>query len=162
MRVRISFHAFSHTAWCAGIVAVLAAVSAPARAQTSTAIDSTSTLAGVYTADQAKRGKEAYLTFCRSCHVPSIGKEFAKRWGGKTILDLFTYIYETMPDNNPRSVTETDNADIIGYLLQATGMPVGSRELPFVADSLKSIRIEVKKEGPPPSSRQKGPRLHPT
>jgi len=162
MRVRIPFHAFNHTAWCAGIVAVFAAVSAPARAQTSTAVDSTSTLAGVYTADQAKRGKEAYLTFCRSCHVPSIGKEFAKRWGGKTILDLFTYIYETMPDNNPRSVTETDNADIIGYLLQATGMPVGSRELPFVADSLKSIRIEMKKEGSPPSSRQKGPRLHPT
>jgi S-disulfanyl-L-cysteine oxidoreductase SoxD len=162
MRVRIPFHAFSHTTWYAGAVAVLAAISAPARAQTSTAVDSTSTLAGVYTADQAKRGKEVYLTFCRSCHVPSIAKEFAKRWGGKTILDLFTYIYETMPDNNPRSVTETDNADIIGYLLQATGMPVGSRELPFVADSLKSIRIEMKKEGPPPSSRPRGPRLHPT
>ena len=147
--MRISFHAFSHTAWCAGIVAVLAAVSAPARAQTSTAIDSTSTLAGVYTADQAKRGKEAYLTFCRSCHVPSIGKEFAKRWGGKTILDLFTYIYETMPDNNPRSVSESDDADIIGYLLQVTGMPAGSRELPVVPDSLKAIRIEMKKEGPP-------------
>ena len=149
MRVRIPFHAFSHTAWCAGIVAVLAAVSAPARAQTSTAVDSTSTLAGVYTADQAKRGKEAYLTFCRSCHVPSIGKEFAKRWGGKTILDLFTYIYETMPDNNPRSVSESDDADIIGYLLQVTGMPAGSRELPVVPDSLKAIRIEMKKEGPP-------------
>ncbi len=162
MRARIAFCSFSRAAWCAGVVAMFVAVSAPARAQTSTAIDSTSTLAGVYTVDQAKRGKEAYLTFCRSCHVPSIGKEFAKRWGGKTILDLFTYIYETMPDNNPRSVTETDNADIIGYLLQATGMPVGSRELPFVADSLRSIRIEMKKEGPPPSSRQKGPRLHPT
>ena len=149
MLARIAFRSFSRAAWCAGVVAVLAAVSAPARAQTSTAVDSTSTLAGVYTGDQAKRGKEAYLTFCRSCHVPSIGNEFAKRWGGKTILDLFTYIYETMPDNNPRSVSETDNADIISYLLQTTGMPAGSRELPVVADSLKAIRIEMKKEGPP-------------
>jgi hypothetical protein len=55
-----------------------------------------------------------------------------------------------MPDNNPRSVSETDNADIIGYLLQVTGMPVGSRELPVGADSLRAIRIEMmKKEGPP-------------
>jgi cytochrome c5 len=128
---------------------MLAVVSASARAQTPAATDSTSTLAGVYTSDQAKRGKEAYLTFCKSCHLPSTGDSFAKRWAGKTILDLFTYIYETMPDNNPRSVSETDNADIIGYLLQVTGMPVGSRELPFVADSLKAIRIEMKKEGPP-------------
>jgi len=138
-------------AWRAAVAGVLAAVITPARAQTSTAVDSTSTLAGVYTGDQAKRGKEAYLTYCRSCHLPSTGNAFAQRWAGKTILDLFTYIYETMPDNNPRSVSETDNADIIGYLLQTTGMPVGSRELPVVADSLKAIRIEMKKEGPPPS-----------
>jgi len=149
-------------AWRATVVGLVVAVSASAQTPTPVAADSMSTLRGVYTGDQAKRGKEAYLTYCRSCHLPSTGDTFAKRWAGKTILDLFTYIYETMPDNNPRSVNETDNADIIGYLLQATGMPVGSRELPFAADSLKSIRIEMKKEGPPPSSRQKGPRLHPT
>ena len=74
-----------------------------------------------------KRGVPHLLSqLPRSVH----GNSFAKRWAGKTILDLFTYIYETMPDNNPRSVSETDNADIIGYLLQVTGMPVGSRELP--------------------------------
>ena len=119
------------------------------RAQTSPAVDSTSTLAGVYTEEQAKRGKELYLTLCRSCHIPSTGEGFARRWGGKTLLDLFTYIYETMPDNNPRSVDEVSNADIIGYLMQTTGMPVGTREVPIAADSLKAIRIEVKKPAPP-------------
>jgi mono/diheme cytochrome c family protein len=119
-----------------------------ARAQTSPAVDSTSTLSGVYSAEQAKRGKEAYLTLCRSCHIPSTGDGFARRWGGKTLLDLFTYIYETMPDNNPRSVDEASNADIIGYLMQATGMPVGTRDVPIAADSLKAIRIEVKKTPP--------------
>ena len=133
----------------AAVVGVLAAVSASAQTPTPVAADSTSTLRGVYTGDQAKRGKEAYLTYCRSCHLPSTGDTFAKRWAGKTILDLFTYIYETMPDNNPRSVSENDDADIIGYLLQVTGMPAGSRELPVVPDSLKAIRIEMKKEGPP-------------
>jgi mono/diheme cytochrome c family protein len=154
----MAFRLLGRTAWRAGVVGMLAGASPPARAQTPIATDSTSTLAGVYTGDQAKRGKEAYLTFCRSCHLPSTSNSFAKRWAGKTILDLFTYIYETMPDNNPRSVSETDDADIIGYLLQATGMPAGSRELPVVADSLKAIRIEMKKEGPPPSAGLKGHR----
>jgi hypothetical protein len=130
-----------------GVVVTL--LSGEARAQTSPAVDSTSTLIGVYTDEQAKRGKEAYLTLCRSCHVPSTGDGFARRWAGKTLLDLFNYIYETMPDNNPRSVDEFSNADIIGYLMQATGMPVGTREVPVAADSLKAIRIEVKKPGPP-------------
>jgi S-disulfanyl-L-cysteine oxidoreductase SoxD len=123
--------------------------SGQARAQTSPAIDSTSTLTGVYTEEQAKRGKEVYLSLCRSCHIPSTGDSFARRWAGKTLLDLFSYIYTTMPDNNPRSVDEASNADIIGYLMQATGMPVGTHDVPVSADSLKAIRIEVKKQSPP-------------
>jgi len=147
--VRSVFRSVGRMAWRATVVGFLAVMSASAQTPTPVATDSTSTLAGVYTGDQAKRGKEAYLTYCRSCHLPSTGDTFAKRWAGKTILDLFTYIYETMPDNNPRSVSENDDADIIGYLLQVTGMPAGSRELPVVPDSLKAIRIEMKKEGPP-------------
>jgi len=149
MLVRSVFRSVGRMAWRATVVGVVVAVSASAQTPTPVAADSMSTLRGVYTGDQAKRGKEAYLTYCRSCHLPSTGDTFAKRWAGKTILDLFTYIYETMPDNNPRSVSESDDADIIGYLLQVTGMPAGSRELPVVPDSLKAIRIEMKKEGPP-------------
>ena len=105
---------------------------------------SISTLSGVYSEDQARRGKDVYITLCKSCHNPSTGEAFAKRWAGKTLLDLFTYIYENRPDNNPRSVDEATDADIIGYLMQSTGMPVGTRDVPIIADSLKVIRIEVK------------------
>jgi len=144
--------------WCLILGVLTTLVSGQARAQTSAAVDSTSTLAGVYSDEQAKRGKEVYLTLCRSCHVPSTGNGFAQRWAGKTLFDLFTYIYETMPDNNPRSVDEVSNADIIGYLMQSAGMPAGTREVPIAADSLKAIRIEVKKPAPPPSG---GPALRP-
>ena len=147
---------------CTAVVVVTALSPGRARAQTSTTIDSLSTLAGVYTEEQAKRGKEAYLNLCKSCHNPSTGDAFSGRWAGKTLFDLFTYIYETMPDNNPRTVEESANADIIGYLMQATGMPVGTRDVPIAADSLKAIRIEVKKDKPPTTalSPRAAPRSH--
>jgi len=135
--------------WAAcSVIVSLVLTPTPARAQAVGSVDSTTTLSGVYTQEQAKRGKEIYLNLCKSCHIPSTGESFARRWGGKSLLDLFNYIYEMMPDNNPRTLDEPSDADVIAYLMQSTGMPVGTREIPIVADSLKAIRIEVKKEGP--------------
>jgi mono/diheme cytochrome c family protein len=104
-----------------------------------------STLGGVYTMDQATRGRNIYLGQCRSCHNPSTGDAFQRLWGGKTVADLFTYIHETMPPNDPGSLSRTDNADVVSFLLQATGLPTGARELPADRDSLRVIRIELKK-----------------
>lgn len=116
--------------------------------------DSTSTLSGVYTAEQAARGRASYAGLCRSCHVPSSGDSFAKLWAGRAVSDLFKYIMETMPDNNPGLLSPPDNADVVGYLLQVAGMPAGPRELPSMLDSLTTIKIEMKKEtAPPPAGR---------
>lgn len=105
----------------------------------------TSTLNGVYTVEQATRGRNIYLGQCRSCHNPSTGDAFERLWGGKTVSDLFSYIHESMPPNDPGSLSRTDNADVVSFLLQATGLPAGGRALPADRDSLKTIRIEVKK-----------------
>jgi hypothetical protein len=160
MPLPIRFRPLNWAAWGVTVIGAVAFSGARAHAQTSTTIDSVSTLTGVYTEEQAKRGKEAYLNLCKSCHNPSTGDAFSGRWGGKTLYELFTYIYETMPDNNPRTVDEVSNADIIGYLLQATGMPVGTRDVPIAADSLKAIRIEVKKEKPPTTGAHAVQRSH--
>ena len=117
-----------------------APVAAPAPATSAN-----STLAGVYSPDQATRGRNIYLGQCRSCHNPSTGDAFDRLWGGKTVADLFTYIHESMPPNDPGSLSRTDNADVVSFLLQATGMPAGTHELSSDRDSLKVIRIEVKK-----------------
>lgn len=165
--MRIVFRPLDWAACCATLIAGIMLPTGLARAQTSPpAADSAamvSTQAGVYTAEQAGRGKDVYANLCKSCHNPSVGDAFAKRWAGKTLLDMFNYIFANMPDNNPGSVDPASNADIIGYLMQSTGMPVGTHDVPVAADSLRLIRIEIKKDtsSAPKPPQNGGPRRVP-
>ena len=107
--------------------------------------DST-TLAGVYTAAQAARGKNVYAGNCRSCHAPEshTGETFKTWWRGKQLSELFTFVSTKMPKNDPGSLAPEDVADVVAYLLQMNAMPPGTRELFPAADSLKPYRIEMK------------------
>ncbi len=108
---------------------------------------SLTTLSGVYTDEQASRGKDVYFGSCRSCHTPAshTGATFAKWWRGKRLSDLFTFVSTRMPKNDPGSLAPEDVADVMAYLLKMNVMPAGEAELPPDADSLKKIRIETKK-----------------
>jgi mono/diheme cytochrome c family protein len=105
-----------------------------------------STLDGVYTDEQASRGKDVYAGSCRSCHSPMshTGATFNKWWRGKPLSDLFTFVSTRMPKNDPGSLAPEDVADVVAYLLKMNAMPVGAAELPPDADSLKRFRIEAK------------------
>jgi mono/diheme cytochrome c family protein len=105
-----------------------------------------STLDGVYTDEQASRGKDVYAGSCRSCHSPMshTGATFNKWWRGKQLSDLFTFVSTRMPKNDPGSMAPEDVADVVAYLLKMNAMPVGPAELPPDADSLKKFRIEAK------------------
>ena len=105
-----------------------------------------STLDGVYTAEQAKRGKDVYFGNCRSCHSAAThtGATFAQWWQGKQLADLFLYVATKMPKNDPGSLAPEDAADVVAYLLQLNAMPTGKAELPPDPDVLVKYRIEVK------------------
>jgi len=105
-----------------------------------------STLSGIYTDEQSARGRDVYLGSCKSCHAPEshTGATFAKWWRGKRLSDLFGFISERMPKNDPGSLAPEDVADVMAYLLKMNQMPVGANELPADADSLKKFRIETK------------------
>src|SRR5262249_60531905 len=100
---------------------------AHARAQESTRTAERSTLGGVYTQEQAGRGKNSFLGSCKSCHAPEsqTGANFARLWIGKPLLELFKYVSQNMPENDPGSLAPEVNADIIAYLLQLNAMPAG-------------------------------------
>jgi mono/diheme cytochrome c family protein len=113
-------------------------------------------LDGVYTPAQADRGEAAYLTHCSGCHdaqdadAPQlIGKGFLDRWREDTVEPLFTFIKTSMPGNLPGSLDERVYADIIAYILEANGLPAGTRELS--PDMVGSIQL-VGLEGPQPLS----------
>jgi mono/diheme cytochrome c family protein len=118
---------------------------APARPTTS----HPSTLNGVYTAAQAKRGSYVYMGSCRYCHnaATHAGAVFAEWWKGKQLSELYVYVLERMPKNEPGSLAPEDVADVVAYLLQLNAMPVGKNELYPDADSLKKFRIDLKSSG---------------
>lgn len=137
------------------------------RAQDSTRTAERSTLAGVYTEEQAGRGRNLFLGSCKSCHAPEsqTGANFARLWMGKPLLELFKYVSQNMPENDPGSLAPEVNADIIAYLLQLNAMPAGKAELMADTTALRETRVESKdtpKSGaapaPSPARRFKEPR----
>jgi mono/diheme cytochrome c family protein len=110
---------------------------------------------GIYTEEQATRGKALYAQECSSCHggeltggemaPPLSGGEFMAGWDGLTVGDLFERIRISMPQNAPGSLSGQQNADVLAYVFSASKFPAGSSEMPKEAGILKQIKFEVKK-----------------
>jgi mono/diheme cytochrome c family protein len=125
---------------------LLAAVNRGTAAQQTGGDSTRSTLVGVYAADQAALGQEIYELQCRSCHVPvtHTGPAFVAAWQGRPLWDLFRYIRELMPKNDPGILSQRETTRVIAYLLRMNGMPPGNDELPADSTTLSRIRIELK------------------
>jgi mono/diheme cytochrome c family protein len=118
---------------------------------------SRSASSGVYTAEQAVRGKVAFATHCASCHgatltggsaAPALtGKTFLYSWTGLTVGDLGDRIHTTMPADNPGSLDSKAVADVTAYILSMNRFPAGKAELPVDLPSEKTINLDGKKSG---------------
>lgn len=115
-------------------------------AQSSTPQTTRSTASGVYTDEQATRGRDTYQMQCKSCHTPAshTGPTFASWWDRKPLSDLFQFVTTRMPKNEPGSLQPDEYVDLIAYLLKLNDLPSGSEPLPADSVALKKIRIEVK------------------
>ena len=110
---------------------------------------------GVYTAEQAARGKLVYDSSCGACHLPDMsgsdearplaGERFMQDWREDTLHTLFVRIRNLMPFNEPATLSEDAYLDSVAYILEFNGFPPGDREL--LPDGLADIRIEGR-EGP--------------
>jgi S-disulfanyl-L-cysteine oxidoreductase SoxD len=124
-----------------GVVASAFAVSAffvSASAQTPAAAS-----AGVYTAEQAKRGAPLYGENCASCHGDTLGlsgEKVQSNW--KSVGDLFDKTSTSMPAMAPGSLTGPQVADVLAYILSVNKYPAGTTELPSKVEPLMQIKIE--------------------
>lgn len=109
---------------------------------------------GVYTADQARRGKGEFDQTCSRCHnLTLIGSErgpaikgatFLSHWDKGTVADLFIKIRDTMPEGGPGTLNEETKIDILSYILQQNGFPAGTEELKKDVSLLEDIRLATK------------------
>lgn len=109
---------------------------------------------GVYSKQQAQRGRQLYGRQCASCHSPSlqgsgeapglVGGDFAVNWDGKTVAELSERIRVSMPGNDPGSLTAQQTIDIVAFMLSAAKMPDGSRELPPAQEELSRVLFKAK------------------
>lgn len=120
----------------------------------------TSVWDGVFTDDQAVRGQSAYSGACSFCHgrrlngapddpdmrssPPLARARFLREWEGRSLATLYEYTRLTMPEDNPNSLADEEYADIIAYLLSASGMPAGDDEL--APDSRSLARIVIRQQ----------------
>ena len=106
---------------------------------------------GVYTEEQAKRGAEVYNEKCAMCHGDSLGgvesapaltgPAFYATWEGENLNALFERIRMSMPQDNPGSLSRTQNADIVAHMLHVGGYPAGSTALEGQAGALTGIKV---------------------
>jgi len=145
-RGRTWFIAALLAAMCACLGGAIRSVRAAGPAKT--------TLDGVFTTDQAARGKAQYNANCSTCHMedlsgsgqamPLAGDAFMDVWEGQTVADLLALVQGTMPQDKPGSLTPAVALDVISYILQQNKFPAGKEELKNDPDALKNILITNK------------------
>jgi mono/diheme cytochrome c family protein len=110
---------------------------------------------GVYSSEQAGRGKKAYDSQCARCHGDTlggvddspalVGEAFLKKWNDKALGRLVDITRRTMPSDGPGDLSRQDTTDMIAYMLSANGFPTGKTDLDSDASVQKQIMIERKK-----------------
>ena len=115
--------------------------------------DLTSTWDAIYVEGQAAKGAGLYETSCAECHGPELeggetapalaGPDFRWAWNGRSVGELFESIRISMPEGRPRSMTRTEKASVLAFMLSENGFPAGAAELANETDLLETFRIDA-------------------
>jgi S-disulfanyl-L-cysteine oxidoreductase SoxD len=113
---------------------------------------------GVFTTEQAARGKSHFAQHCASCHrddltgdegKPLVGDQFWTDWRETTVDYLLTRISTAMPRSEDGTLAGSLSAstyeDIVAHILDKNAFPPGTRELTRAASA--GVQI-IRKDGP--------------
>lgn len=106
---------------------------------------------GWFTERQASEGAEANAQYCAHCHGDDLmggvgpalaGDTFWQRWGGESVQAFFEVTRQTMPQDDPGSLSNETYAAITAFVLEVNDFPPGESDLPSDADELQALTIE--------------------
>lgn len=122
----------------------------PAEAEpaVTTEVEPAAPAAGIFTDEQARRGRTTFDEACSECHTTSEfrGRSFRSNWGRRTVYSFFRTVRSTMPDDNPGGLEEQVYLDVVSYVLSINGHDGGPSELS--ADSpMRDVRIAPPESG---------------
>ena len=110
---------------------------------------------GIYTAEQAMRGRTEYMQACASCHAedlrgkgtaPALVEEsFAFQWEDMPVGELLERTRKLMPLDRPSSLSPQAYRDIIAFVLEANKFPAGQEELAAEPEALRGVLITTRK-----------------
>ena len=111
--------------------------------------------AGVFSADQIARGKQAFEANCARCHRANLegtergpalkGENFWSHWENETLATLFVKVRDNMPPNfTGAELDPQTKLDIVTHILTTNEFPSGHGELKPDRDALDELQI-VKK-----------------
>src|SRR5688572_23967265 len=98
---------------------------------------------GVFTANQASQGKALFAQECDVCHEIEnyTGANFAAKWAGGTLADVYQDFALAMPPANAGGLTPATYASIVAYFASESGFPTGNADLPGDVTQLRTIAI---------------------
>jgi mono/diheme cytochrome c family protein len=103
---------------------------------------------GLYTTAQATRGGQLFKERCAVCHgdaleglvgPPLTGDEFLKTWARQPLSGLVNKIQQTMPQDDPGTLSRAQTIDLVAHIVQTSKFPAGQTELSAADDALKQI-----------------------
>ena len=105
---------------------------------------------GAFTQEQAAKGKELFVKHCASCHGDSLeggmgpplsGPMFTQLWQTMFNVDDLYYVMRTaMPLPRAGSLSQTENLDVLAFILSNNGFAAGTTALTSDSATLASIK----------------------
>jgi mono/diheme cytochrome c family protein len=98
---------------------------------------------GIYTLAQADRGRDLFRSTCSECHDVDDWTDtgFRGRWEDESVFQLWYYINDRMPYDDPWSLSRQQVTDVLTYILQLNELPAGDTELATDDDSIDDFWI---------------------
>ena len=106
----------------------------------------------MYTTQQAADGERTYDAKCSACHGDHLEGGAGPALSGATlgtlakntkltVGDMFSFLAQQMPMNDPASLSHAEYVDIMAYILKKNGYPAGTKSLTYGAAMASTVKV---------------------